>query len=107
MPANLSLYWGGAMVGRFLGVLIMRVVKPGHLLAFKACVNVMLPLVSIAMAGHTAMWLLLSMAIVGGAILPLVQGALADHIGILHAFFMPVLCYPYIAFYGMKRHLAR
>jgi MFS transporter, FHS family, L-fucose permease len=41
-------------------------------------------------------------AIVGGAIVPELQGLLADRIGIHHAFILPVLCYLYIAFYGFK-----
>jgi FHS family L-fucose permease-like MFS transporter len=43
-------------------------------------------------------------AIVGGAILPLIQGKIADSsIGIHHAFFLPVLCYLYICFFGFTR----
>lgn len=45
---------------------------------------------------------LLVAAIVGGAIIPVVQGAIADKIGIHHAFILPVLCYIYIAYYGFK-----
>jgi len=45
---------------------------------------------------------ILNMAIVGGAILPLMQGAIADHIGIHHAFFVPVICYMYILFYALS-----
>jgi FHS family L-fucose permease-like MFS transporter len=45
---------------------------------------------------------LLVAAIVGGAILPEIQGLLADRIGIHHAFFLAALCYLYIAFYGFK-----
>ena len=45
---------------------------------------------------------LLIAAIIGGAIVPFVQGAFADmpSIGIHHAFFLPVLCYLFIAYYG-------
>ncbi len=43
---------------------------------------------------------LLVAAIVGGAIIPELQGMLADRIGIHHAFFLPILCYFYIAFYA-------
>ena len=39
-------------------------------------------------------------AIVGGAIIPLLQGAIADRIGLHHAFFLPVICYLYLVFYG-------
>jgi MFS transporter, FHS family, L-fucose permease len=41
------------------------------------------------------------MAIVGGAILPVAQGAIADRIGIHHAFLLPVLCYLYILYFGL------
>jgi FHS family L-fucose permease-like MFS transporter len=42
------------------------------------------------------------MAIVGGALIPQLQGVLADHIGLQHAFFLPLLCYLYILFYGIR-----
>ena len=45
---------------------------------------------------------LLIMAIVGGALIPYVQGVFADHIGLHHAFFLPLLCYLYILFYGVR-----
>ena len=45
---------------------------------------------------------LLNMAIVGGAILPVIQGSIADHVGLHHAFFLPVICYLYILFYGLS-----
>jgi len=41
------------------------------------------------------------MAIVGGAIIPLAQGAIADRLGIHHAFFLPVICYLYILFFAL------
>ena len=45
---------------------------------------------------------ILTMAIVGGAVLPVIQGVIADHVGIHHAFFLPLLCYLYILFYGLN-----
>jgi FHS family L-fucose permease-like MFS transporter len=48
---------------------------------------------------------ILCTAIVGGALIPLAQGFLADNIGIHHAFILPVLCYAYIAYYGAKGHI--
>jgi len=45
---------------------------------------------------------LLIMAIVGGAIIPVAQGALADQIGIHHAFILPAVCYLYIVYYAFK-----
>jgi MFS transporter, FHS family, L-fucose permease len=47
---------------------------------------------------------ILCMAIVGGAVVPVLQGVLADNIGIQLAFFLPIVCYAYVAFYGLKGH---
>jgi FHS family L-fucose permease-like MFS transporter len=45
---------------------------------------------------------ILIMAIVGGAIIPWLQGLIADRIGIHHAFFVPVICYLYILFFALS-----
>jgi len=45
---------------------------------------------------------ILVMAIVGGALLPLLQGVMADRIGIHHAFILPALCYLYILYYAVR-----
>jgi MFS transporter, FHS family, L-fucose permease len=129
-----SFYWGGAMIGRFLGAGLLRRIKTGHLLAvFAICTSTLVTL-SMLTSGHVAMWSILAvgffnsimfpsifslgvaelgpltgngsgilnMAIVGGAVIPLLQGVIADHIGIHHAFFVPVICYLYILFYGLR-----
>jgi MFS transporter, FHS family, L-fucose permease len=43
---------------------------------------------------------LIMTAVVGGAIVPLLLGALADKIGIQHALIIPAFCYLFIAYYG-------
>lgn len=128
-----SFYWGGAMVGRFVGAALLRKVKAGHLLAICALCAAAMVLTSMATEGHVAMWTILAvgifnsimfptifslgvaelgpltgkgsgiinMAIVGGAILPLVQGAIADRVGIQSAFWVPVICYLYILYYAL------
>lgn len=133
----LSFYWGGAMVGRFLGAAVLRAVKPGKVLGFNAVVALGLVAAAMLLSGPASMWALLAvglfnsimfptiftlavaglgrhtgqgsgilcMAIVGGAVIPLLQGALADRIGIHHAFLLPLFCYLYIAYYGFKGHL--
>jgi FHS family L-fucose permease-like MFS transporter len=42
------------------------------------------------------------MAIVGGAVIPLGMGFLADHIGLHHAFILPAVCYLYIVYYAFR-----
>jgi FHS family L-fucose permease-like MFS transporter len=46
----------------------------------------------------------LCMAIVGGAIVPVIQGYFADHVGLLHSFAVPLVCYVYILYYGLSGH---
>jgi FHS family L-fucose permease-like MFS transporter len=45
---------------------------------------------------------LIMTAVVGGAVIPLAIGALADKVGIQHSFVIPIICYLYIAYYGLS-----
>ena len=49
---------------------------------------------------------LLVMAILGGAILPPLQGAVADHFGIQYSFVVPMVAFAFIAFYGLYGYRA-
>jgi FHS family L-fucose permease-like MFS transporter len=129
-----SLYWLGAMIGRFIGAAGLQKLPTRTVLgtvAVVACVLVVTSMLShgwLAMATIILVGLfnsvmfpsifalgveglgpltakgsgLLVQAIVGGAIIPVAEGALADRIGIHHAFILPALCYIYIAYYGYK-----
>ncbi|MBX7125062.1 MAG: L-fucose:H+ symporter permease [Cyclobacteriaceae bacterium] len=133
-----SFYWGGAMIGRFVGAAILQRLNAGKVLAGAAAIAALLVVITMLSSGSIAMWLILSvglfnsvmfpsifslgvaglgkhtgqgsgilcMAIVGGALIPLLQGVLADNIGIQKAFFIPVLCYVYIMYFGWKGHKA-
>jgi MFS transporter, FHS family, L-fucose permease len=129
-----SFYWGGAMIGRFIGSALLQKLNSGLVLGCAAIAACTLVVASMLTTGHVAMWTiilvglfnsvmfptiftlgidglgkvtgkgsgLLVMAIVGGAILPVIQGMLADTIGIHRAFFLPALCYLYILYYGFR-----
>jgi FHS family L-fucose permease-like MFS transporter len=135
----LSLYWGGAMVGRFIGSAAMRTIKPGRLLAFNAAAVVLLLLIAIVVRGPVAMWSLLAIglfnsimfptiftlaidrlghrtstgsgwlctAIVGGALIPVLMGFVADRVGLQLAFIVPAVCYAYVVHYGLVGHVVR
>ncbi len=45
---------------------------------------------------------ILCMAIVGGAIVPFAQGFMADHSGVQLSFYVPLACYAFILFFGIK-----
>jgi FHS family L-fucose permease-like MFS transporter len=127
-----SLYWGGAMVGRFIGSWLLTKVRTSTVLGTAAVVACGLVATSILAHGHTAMWTILAVglfnsvmfpsiftvglsglgpltskgsslmvaAIVGGALIPLAEGHLADAVGVQHAFVIPAVCYIYIALFG-------
>jgi len=129
-----AFYWGGAMVGRFIGSALLQKVKTGGLLGICAVCAAGLVAVSMLTTGHLAMYSIILvgffnsimfpsiftlgvaelgpltgdgsgimiMAIVGGAIIPVAQGWIADHIGIHHAFFLPVICYVYILYFALS-----
>jgi FHS family L-fucose permease-like MFS transporter len=130
----LTYYWGGAMLGRFIGAAVMQKIDAGKTLAFNAVCSVILIAITILSSGSMAMWAILlvglfnsimfptifslalsglgkhtsqgsgilCLAIVGGAILPLLQGFLADSTSVQFAFILPLICYLYIVFYGVK-----
>jgi FHS family L-fucose permease-like MFS transporter len=129
-----AFYWGGAMVGRFIGSALLQKVSTRGLLGICAVCAASLVAISMLTTGHFAMYSIILvgffnsimfpsiftlgvaelgpltgdgsgvmiMAIVGGAIVPVAQGAIADRIGIHHAFFLPVICYLYILFFALS-----
>ncbi|MFV2029265.1 sugar MFS transporter [Neisseria sp. S1] len=135
----LALYWGGAMVGRFLGSAVMNKIAPNKYLAFNSVMAISLITIAIlANGGAVSMWALLAIgffnsimfptifslatkglgkftstasgiictAIVGGAVVPLIQGFAADHVGLLLSFIVSALCYLYIVFFAVKGYKA-
>jgi MFS transporter, FHS family, L-fucose permease len=135
-----SFYWGGAMIGRFIGSALLQKIRTGTLLGIFAIVACLLVCTSMLFFGHVAVWSIIAVglfnsimfpsiftlsieglgpltgegsgilvaAIVGGAIIPELQGVIADRIGIHHAFFLPAICYIYIAYFAFRgsRHEA-
>src|SRR5262249_24551927 len=130
--ALVSYYWGGAMVGRFIGSYLLRIAKPGNvlcacpigamllaslsavstgvlaagaLIAVGLCNSIMFPtifsLASERLGPDTPNGSgLLCMAIVGGALVPMLVGKVADLTSLSTALFVPAICYIGIAVYG-------
>jgi FHS family L-fucose permease-like MFS transporter len=128
-----SLYWGGAMIGRFLGSALLTRLRAGLLLGGAAIVASLLCLfvsqVSGMAAGYAALSIglfnavmfpviftltlerssapaaatsgLLCMAIVGGAVLPLLMGRIADLFGLHVAYGVPLVAYACIAVFAL------
>jgi len=131
-----AFYWGGAMVGRFIGAVVLRKFDPGKVLAFNSGVAILLLLTTMMTSSNIAMWSILlvglmnslmfatiftlavkglgkytdqasgilSTAIVGGAVIPFLYGLMSDATSLRIAFILPLICYVYIAWYGLKGH---
>ncbi len=130
---HVPFYWGGAMVGRFIGAYFLRVFSPGKVLAFVATGAIVLLLISATADGAASGWALLAiglcnsimfptifslaseglgaraaegsgiicMAIVGGAVVPLITGHAADLEGLKLALAVPAICYAVILAFGI------
>lgn len=129
----LSFYWGGLMVGRFIGAGLLQKIASNKLLAWMSVLAIVFLLVGIFTSGWLAAWALIAVglccsimwsniftlaidglgaltskgsgllvtAIVGGAILPLIQGIFADSIGLQSSYFVPIIAFMYILFYSI------
>ena len=66
----LSFYWGGAMIGRFIGSAVLRYQKPGSVLAFNALIAAVLLAVAMMTAGRTAMWAIIAIGLFNSIMFP-------------------------------------
>lgn len=132
----IPLYWGGLMVGRFLGSAILQKYSPQKVLAWASIAAFILVTITILGTGYIAMWAMLFvglfnsimwanifamsidglgkytikgsgvlvMAPVGGAILPLLQGVLADmpSVGLHLSYVVPLISYLFILYYAIS-----
>jgi FHS family L-fucose permease-like MFS transporter len=126
-------YWGGAMVGRFVGAYLLRLYSPGKVLAVAATVVIALLLISAnttgALSGYSLLGVglfnsimfptifslasqglneraaegsgVICVAIVGGALVPLLAGKAADVWGLRQALIVPAACYCVITLFGL------
>jgi FHS family L-fucose permease-like MFS transporter len=151
-----SLYWGGAMVARFIGAWALTRIRDHVALAWVASAALLITLATIfvpvhflhldfSLLGHSmraavpfgaiivccglfnsVMWpcifplslkglgkftsqgsgILVAM-IVGGALVPILQGYLADKFGYQHSFVVVLMCYAYVLFFALSGYKIR
>ena len=65
-----SYYWGGAMIGRFIGFAVMRYVSPGKALAFNAAASIALIMVAVFGQGQAAMWAIIAVGLFNSIMFP-------------------------------------
>jgi MFS transporter, FHS family, L-fucose permease len=66
----ISLYWLGAMVGRFIGSAVLQKVRTSKVLAFCSAMAALLVLISVLSSGHVAMWSVLSIGLFNSIMFP-------------------------------------
>jgi len=66
----ISIYWLGAMVGRFIGSALLQKIKPGKLLALAAIMAALLVTISVFTNGHVAMWSILAVGLFNSIMFP-------------------------------------
>jgi FHS family L-fucose permease-like MFS transporter len=76
-----SLYWGGAMVGRFIGSAVMLRLAPPKVLAFNAVLAALLVTTAIASGGHAAMWALLAVGLCNSIMFPTIFSLAIEGLG--------------------------
>ena len=66
----LTYYWGGAMVGRFVGALVMQKISAHKVLCFNAVMAAVLIFTSLQSSGQIAMWSLLAVGLCNSIMFP-------------------------------------
>jgi FHS family L-fucose permease-like MFS transporter len=131
-----SMYWGCAMLGRFLGFVVQQRVKQAHALTFVAALGCVFMATAVSAHGRAGLWALvlcglvnsvmwpcifpmsieglgkytnqasgiLVTMIVGGAVVPEIQGYIADHYGYHPSFIVMLICYAYVLLFAVWGH---
>ena len=74
-------YWGGALVGRFIGSAVLRLVSPAKVLAGVAIAAIALILLSANMTGMVSGWALLSIGLVNSIMFPTIFSLASEGLG--------------------------
>jgi len=85
-------YWSGAMIGRFVGSYLTRIMKPGKVLGIFATIAILLILISISTTGLVSMWSILAVGLFNSIMFPTIFTLSIDGIGELKPKGSGLLC---------------
>lgn len=77
----IGLYWGGAMVGRFIGSYVLRIFSPGKILAFNATGSIVLIVISTMTTGEVAAYSLLAVGLMNSIMFPTIFSLACEKLG--------------------------
>jgi FHS family L-fucose permease-like MFS transporter len=87
-----TFYWSGAMIGRFIGSYLTKVMKPGKVLGIFATIAILLILISISTSGLVSMWSILAVGLFNSIMFPTIFTLAIDGIGKLKPKGSGLLC---------------
>jgi FHS family L-fucose permease-like MFS transporter len=87
-----TFYWSGAMIGRFVGSYLTRIMKPGKVLGIFATIAILLILISISTTGLVSMWSILAVGLFNSIMFPTIFTLSIDGIGELKPKGSGLLC---------------
>ena len=87
-----TFYWSGAMIGRFVGSYLTRIMKPGKVLGIFATIAIMLIVISISTTGLLSMWSILAVGLFNSIMFPTIFTISIDGIGELKPKGSGLLC---------------
>ena len=85
-------YWGGAMIGRFIGAYLTKIMSPGRVLSIFALLAIVLIAISINTVGLVSMWSILAVGLVNSIMFPTIFTLTLEGLGDLKAQASGLLC---------------
>ena len=87
-----TFYWSGAMVGRFIGSYLTKIMNPGKVLGIFATMAIALIIISISTTGIVSMWSILAVGLFNSIMFPTIFTLAIDGIGELKPKGSGLLC---------------
>src|SRR5690606_29134564 len=87
-----TFYWSGAMIGRFIGSYLTKIMKPGRVLGIFASMAVLLILISMNTTGLVSMWSILAVGLFNSIMFPTIFTLALDGLGQLKPKSSGLLC---------------
>ena len=85
-------YWGGAMIGRFIGAYLTKILSPGKVLSIFASLAILMIVISITTTGLLSMWSILAVGLFNSIMFPTIFSLSLEGLGDLKAQASGLLC---------------
>lgn len=87
-----TFYWSGAMIGRFVGSYLTKIIQPGKVLGIFATIAILLIIVSMSTTGFVSMWSILAVGLFNSIMFPTIFSIAIEGTGSLKPKGSGLLC---------------